>query len=499
MAPADIPFHQIPSNLLVPLFYAEVDASHANTAGQNVRALLIGGKTAAGTAAPNIPTILASPDDAKVQFGLGSILAGMAFAYRRNDAFGEFWGLPLSDAGGGVFAAGSIAFTGPATAAGTLSVYIAGMLVAVPVTSGMIATALATAVAAAITANVNLPVTAVVNGGSAFQVDITAKNKGLTGNDIDLRLNYRGSAAGEATPAGIVPTIVAMTAGATNPTLTTALANLQDLPFEVIACAYTDATSVAALTAFLNDTAGRWSWQTQIYGHYLIAYRGTYSALTTYGVTQNDQHESTLGIYDTPTPVWKVAAAVAAQAAISVRADPSQPIREVVLADVLAPPLASRFSLGQRNTLLLDGISTFKVDQAGNVILEKLVTTYQVNTFGSPDNSYRDAETLFNLAFVQRQLKTLVTSKYGRVKLAADSTRLQPGSAVVTPAIVRADIIAKYRELEAQGFVQQSDVFAAGLIVQINAQNPNRLDVLFDAILIERLDIFAGLIQFKLA
>lgn len=495
----DIPFHQIPGNIRVPLFYGEVDNSHANSATPNLRALLIGGKTAAGTAAPNQPVILASADDAKGQFGLGSILAGMAFAYRKNDPFGEFWGLPLSDAGGGVAAAGSIAFTGPATAAGTLSLYVAAQLVAVPVTLGMIATALATAVAAAINANVNLPVTAAVNGGSTFQVDITARNKGVTGNDIDIRLNYLGTRAGEATPAGIVPTITAMAAGATNPTLTTALANLQDLPFDFIALAYTDPTSIAALTAFLNDTSGRWGWQTEIFGHTFIAYRGTFSALTTLGITLNDQHMSLLGFNDSPTPAWRVTAAVCAQAAISVRADQAQPIRSVTLQDVLAPPVSSRFSLSQRNTLLFDGISTFNVDQGGNVVLEKLITTYQVNSFGSPDNSYLDAETLFNLAGILRELKGLVTSKYGRVKLAADGTRLHPGSGVVTPNIIRADLIAKYRELEDRGLVQGSDIFAQGLIVQKNGTNPNRVDVLYPAILIDRLDVFALLAQFRLA
>jgi phage tail sheath gpL-like len=42
-------FHKIPSNLREPLFYAELDASHANTAGPNLRALLIGQKLAAAT------------------------------------------------------------------------------------------------------------------------------------------------------------------------------------------------------------------------------------------------------------------------------------------------------------------------------------------------------------------------------------------------------------------------------------------------------------------
>lgn len=495
----DIPFHQIPGNIRVPLFYGEVDNSHANTATPNLRALLIGSKTAAGIAPANQPLILASSDDAKTQFGLGSILAQMAFTYRKNDTFGEFWGLPLSDAGGAVAAAGSIAFTGPATAAGTLSLYVAGAKIAVPITATMAATAFATAVAAAINANVNLPVTAAVNGGTPSKVDITARNLGLTGNDIDIRLNYLGSPAGEAIPAGIVPTIVAMANGATNPTLTTALANLQDLPFDFIALAYTDPTSIAALTAFLNDTTGRWSWQTEIFGHTFIAYRGTFSALTTLGITLNDQHMSLLGFNDSPTPAWKVAAAVAAQAAISVRADQALPIRDVVLQDVLAPPISSRFSTSQRNTLLFDGVSTFDVDQGSSVILEKLITTYQINTYGSPDNSYLDVETLFNLAGILRELKALVTSKYGRVKLAADGTRLQPGAGVVTPNIIRADLIAKYRELESRGLVQQSDVFAQGLIVQQNATNPNRVDVLYPAILIDRLDVFALLAQFRLS
>jgi len=496
---ADIPFHQIPSNIRVPLFYGEVDASHANTAGPNLRALLIGSKTAAGIAPANVPLISQGVADAQTQCGLGSILAQMAYAYRQNDTFGELWYLPLSDAGGATAATGSIAFTGPATAAGTLSLYIAGALIAVPVTSGMIATALATAVVAAITANVNLPVTAAVDGTLAYKVNMTAKNAGLTGNDIDIRLNYRGTPAGEATPAGIVATIVAMASGATNPTLTTALANLQDLQFEFIAMAYTDATSIAALTAFLNDTAGRWSWQTQIFGHCIIAYRGTFSSLTTFGTGLNDPHMSAIGFNDSPTPAWKVAAALCAQAAISVRADQAQPIRGVVLQDVLAPPVASRFSLSQRNTLLFDGISTFNVDQGGNVVLEKLITTYQTNTFGSPDNSFLDAETLFNLAGILRRLKTLVTSKYGRSKLAADGTFLQPGSGVITPNIIRADLIAEYREMEDEGLVQQSDVFAQGLIVQKNSGNPNRVDVLYPAVLIDRLDVFALLAQFRLA
>lgn len=500
MAATDIPFRQIPNNIRVPGFYAEIDPSHANTASPNLRALLIGSMLASGAAVAGAPQLSLSPDDAKTQYGQGSMLARMVKTYRLNDTFGELWTLPMADAGGGVKAAGSISFVGPATAAGTLSLYIAGDLVTVAVTSGMTAVQLATALAAACVANADLCVDTVVDGAQAFKVDFTAKNAGVAGNDIDMRLNYLSSRSGEVTPPGIVPTIVPMATGATNPTLGPALATLQDLPFEFIGCAYTDAAALTAMTAFLNDVSGRWSWQTEIFGHYLVASRGTFSGLTTIGNGLNDQHSSDLGMNDTPTPMWRVAAALTAQAAISVRADPSIPLRQVILQDVQAPPPSSRFSQSQRNTLLFDGISTFNVDQAGNVILEKLITTYQKNSFNAPDNSYLDVETLFTLAAVIRELKTVVTSKYGRTKLAADGTFVTPGSDVVTPAMIKADLIAKYRELEQErGWVQQSAAFAAALVVQKNAANPNRVDVLFPAILIDRLDVFATLAQFRLA
>src|SRR5581483_3184622 len=468
-----VPFKQIPNNLRVPLFYGEVDNSQANTGQVNQRALLIGSKTSSGAAAANVPSQIASITDAKTQFGPGSILANMAWAYRQSDPFGEVWGLPLTDSG--TAGAGSIVFTGPATAGGAVSLYIAGQLVSVPVTSAMTAAQLATAVAAAITALTDLPVTATVDGSNTAKVDITAKSASLASNDIDIRLNYRGSAGGEALPSGIGATVTAMTGGATNPTLTTALAYLGNLPFDFIACAYTDATSMTALAAFLNDTAGRWSWETQLYGHYFVAYRGTSSALGTWGVTLNDQHGSAMGFYDSPSPCWNWAASLAGAAAVSARADPGLPMQTVKLGGLLAPPVASRFSLSQQNALLYDGVSTFNVAPDGTISIQNLITTYQVNGLGQADTSYLEIETMMLLMFVLRALAGVVNTKYSRVKLAADGTRFAPGSNIVTPSIIRADIIAQYRQLEFEGYVQQADVFAANLVVQINAQNPSRV------------------------
>lgn len=500
-----IPFKQIPQNVRVPLFYAEVDGSHANTSQQTQRALIIGQVTAAGSATANLPQISAGPADAKAVGGPGSMLALMTAAYLANDGFGEVWYGPVSDAGGAVAATGSLTFTGTATAAGTLALYIAGVAAAVgvtslqiPVASGTTAAQLATATAAAITAATDLPVTAIVDGGNPAKVDITARNAGLAGNDIDIRLNYYGPASNEYTPAGITVAIVPMANGSVNPTLTTLLANLQDKPFDFIVSPYTDPTSVAALTAFLADQGGRWSWQAQVYGHVFMAYRGTYANQVTFGTALNDQHTSCMGFYDSPSPNWIWAAAVAGAAAASLKADPAQPLQTVVINGVLPPPKPSQFSKSLRNTLLFDGISTFTVS-SGVVAIENLITTYQKNAFGQPDSSYLEVETLFTLMAVLRALAGVVTSKYARMKLAQDGNDIPPGANIVTPSLVRADLIAQYYQLEEQGLVQNAQAFAQGLICQINPTNPNRLDVLWPGTLIDQLRVFALLAQFRLS
>jgi phage tail sheath gpL-like len=491
-----IPFKQIPQNIRVPLFYAELDNSHANTAQANQRALIIGQITSTGIVTPNVPIISSGVSDAAVQGGVNSMLALMTAAYRANDTFGEVWYLPLSDAAGAVAATGSISFTAAPTANGTISLYIAGQLVTVPVTSTMTTANIATAVSNAINLIPAMPVTASVTTST---VTLTADNKGLAGNDIDVRVNYQGTAGGESTPTGLTFTITAMASGATNPTLTTALGNLLDMPFDFIVCPYTDTTSLDALKGFLNDTTGRWSWQQQVYGHVFTANRGTFASQTTLGLARNNQHETIMGFNDSPTPNWQWAAALAGAAAVSLRADPATPLQTVVLNGVLAPPLQSRFNLSSRNTLLYDGISTFTVAQDGTVAIENLITTYQTNSFGAPDNSYLEVETMFTLMFVLRDMMTMVTSKYARVKLAADGTRFAPGSNIVTPSIIKADIIAEYQTLEYNGYVQNSKAFAQGLIVAQNSSNPNRIDVLWPGTLIDQLRIFALLAQFRLS
>lgn len=60
----DISFPNIPQNIRVPLFYADIDPSKANTGQQTQRALIIGQILSSGTGTPNTPQICRGVSDA---------------------------------------------------------------------------------------------------------------------------------------------------------------------------------------------------------------------------------------------------------------------------------------------------------------------------------------------------------------------------------------------------------------------------------------------------
>ena len=109
-------------SLRKPGVYSEIDNSKAVRGPQPVtyRRLLIGQKLAAGLAAANTLIRITSPAQADIQFGKGSMLAGMVRAVMAIDTYTELQVLPLVDSGAGVAAAATLAFTGPATASGTI-------------------------------------------------------------------------------------------------------------------------------------------------------------------------------------------------------------------------------------------------------------------------------------------------------------------------------------------------------------------------------------------
>jgi phage tail sheath gpL-like len=484
-------FATIPADLRVPLFYAEFDNSRAVNGLASKRALLVGQPTTAETGL----ALVTDAEAASALYGQGSMLARMIRAFRANDPFGELWVFPVADHASGVAHTRTITITGTATGAGTLSLYIGGTLVPVLVAVGDTPTVQAGNVVTAVNANTRLPFTA---ANTAGVVTLTARNRGTLANSIDVRANLLGRAGNEVLPAGVSVAFAAGTAGATDPVLTGLGAALGDEEFEVIVAPYTATAQINALRDMMNDSSGRWAWSRQIYGHVFAAMKDSAANLITFGDGRNDEHMTVVGYEaENPTNPAEMAAAFAAQVFASIRADAARPLQTLELRGVFATPTGSRITKSTQQSLLTKGIALVSYDQAGSVRILRAVTTYQKNAWGQADISYLDAETLFTLAEVIRRLRGRITQRFPRSKLANDGTRFGAGQPIVTPKIIKGELVAQYAEMVEAGLCEDAEGFAAATIVERNANDPSRVDVLYAPNLVNGLRIFAVLAQFR--
>ena len=88
--------------------------------------------------------------------------------------------------------------------------------------------------------------------------------------------------------------------------------------------------------------------------------------------------------------------------------------------------------------------------------------------------------------------------KYPRHKLADDGIAFAPEQPIITPNIGKAEAVAKFRQWEEQGLVENFDQFKSDLIVERNTKDPNRLDFLLRPNLVNQLYITGVQVQFLL-
>lgn len=494
MSGANISFNQIPVNLLTPGQYVEFDNSKAIGGLVNMpqRILMIAPMLAAGLAAANVPVQISNSADGINKLGRGSFGAAMVAALFAVTNDIETWLLPVADSGAGVQATGSIVVTGSPSAAGTLALYVAGNQVQVAVSAIDTPTTIAAAIAAAINANADLPVTATSAVGT---VTVTSRHKGSLGNDIDLRLNYYPLS--ESTPAGIAVAITAMTGGSGDPSIATALSNIGATQYNTIIMAFNDATNLGLIETELDT---RWGPMYQNDGHCHMGLRGTVGTINTFLSTRNNPHTTfwTLETGGEPMPLWVKAAMGGAIAAYYLAIDPARPLQTLAMPGLLPASAEKRFTRAERNNILSYGGATTIVDAGGNVIVERAVTAYTQNSYGIVDPSYRDVETMYTLSLLRYQVRARISQKFPRYKLANDGTQFAPGQAVVTPKIIRAELIALFLDWEDAGLVEDVDQFKADLLVGRNGTDVNRVDVLLPPNIVNQFRVFAAQIQFRL-
>lgn len=506
-----VSFSSIPANWRMPLYWVEVDPSMAGFPSSVLPSLIFGTMLPSGTAEPDVPVPVASLSDAQQMFGLGSMLDGMVQFFTSNNFAQELWVIPIAEAEAGVAATMDITVATPATAAGTLPVYVAGRKVQVLVDVTDAVDAVATNIADAINADLSMPVIA---AAAAAVITLTCKWKGVEGNDIDVRFAYGGSLAAEMVPVGLTFTMPVgvgankLQGGTGTVDLTNGIKNMGDEPFEFCATGYIDSDALNALeTEYGFSDGGRWGWLRQLYGLVFGCKRGAgtvgdpagYGDIMMYGPNNNSGVVTIMGVeWNSPTPSWCWAATYASKAARALVNDPARPLQTLTLDGCLPAPKHQRFTMAQLNDFAWNGIATQGVNGDGVPSIKRESSTYQFNLYGQGDDAYELITTMETLATLFRNQKYAITSKFPRHKLADNGTKFGAGQAIVTPNIIKAELVAEYAIDMFNGLVENLAAYKDNLIVERDANDPNRVNVLYPPDLINQLRVFAVLAQFRL-
>lgn len=488
-----ISYNGIPNAIRVPLAYIEFDNTQATSGTPAVlqKVLMLGQKLATGSAIAGQAVRVLSVAQAKQLFGMGSQLARMVEVFKQHNSTLDLWVLPLEDKSSGAAATGKIKMVGTATAAGVLNLMIAGVSFKQSVAIGDTAATIASKVQKLIAANRDIVVTAEVDSSAEDTINITCRHKGECGNEIDIRTNYY---TGEVYPGGISAQITTMSGGSVNPDITTAIGGFGAEWWNYIINPFTDTESLNALQV---ELVKRWGPMQQIDGLCFMAKNGTHGTATTFAEQRNDYLFTTLATNNVPQPAYEWATAYCAVAAGSLSIDPARPVQTLEL-NLLPPAMSERWDLQARNTLLYSGLSTYTVN-AGNVPqLETAITMYRKNSFGDIDESYLYIETIATLSYIRYAIRQRITSKYPRYKLADDGIRVAPGQKVVTPSIIRNELLALFTELEYVALVEDFEAFRKTLIVERDPSNRCRINVLSGEDLVNQFRIYAHAIQYRL-
>ena len=196
------------------------------------------------------------------------------------------------------------------------------------------------------------------------------------------------------------------------------------------------------------------------------------------------------------TVIGRVGTAAVCDAALAI--DPGRQLKTLPLPGIKAPAISDGWDDTERNLHLFDGLSTWTVDNGGQVRLDRQVTMYQTNAAGLADSALLDITTPATMIFLAVDLSGYISSKYPRHKLADDGTKFGEGQAIVTPRILTAEMLVRALYWEERGLVEDLEQYTQDLVVERDPDNRNRVNILCPPNLVNNLMQLAILLQPRL-
>mgnify|MGYP000863366954 FL=1 len=484
-----IAFTQIPAGLLVPGQYQEIDNSLAGETGDIKTALIVGVKTKTGKAPAGIPVNVVSASQAAEACGYGSPAAIMAASFLSINKTEKLYVLPIDEPAAGTAWKKEYTVEAANAGAGSVMLTVNGRGVWAAVSAGLTADKIAAAIVAACNGLENNPIEATADG--AGKITFSSIYKGSAGNKNTLEV--KSLAAGVTVKAG-------------TKTDGTGVADLSKLPEMLGAKRWNyivfDFDDAAALKILSEELESRYSATRQIGGRAFVALSGKVGSATEAGsilaqaAKINSPHICLIPRGEAVSLPCEWASRFAASACRILADDPSANTYDTKVAGLGAD---SEYDFDTRQKLLEAGVATWRLDPTGNVLIERLVTSYTENMDGGRDTSYLDIQVVETVDAVRTYINAEAKKRFKTWKLASTDENFGAGAKVMTPGIWRSFLADLYQTvfIGQKNWCQDFESYKASILVEVKAGSKTRLEYRHRPVLIGQFLIGAGLNQFK--
>lgn len=463
-----ISFDTIPTSIRVPGQYIEFNTRNAvQGLPQNPQSvLLLAPMLTSGTQTALTPVKVFSDVQAGELFGRGSWAQLMVKQAFSNNAYLDLTVIGLPDHNAGVAATGSLQINGTVRTAAALDVIVGGVTVGVAVSVGQTAAQVATKIADTLNAAA-LPVNA---RAAAETLTLTAKCKGEVGNEISLNANAGTS--------GLTISITAMSGGAKNAEIADALAKVAGKHYHIIVSPFTDDANIRALSQHITQVSNAIE-QRGCIG--VLGWRGTMATGATMAAKINDGRVTCAWYKNADESNAMIAAGYAA--VLAFEEDPAKPLNTLQIKglNVTADEHAPLFN--ECNNALYNGLTPLTV-VANKVQIMRAVSTYTKSAANVDDPSLLDITTIRTLDYVRRAVKERIALRFPRDKL---SDRLLPK--------IRSEILDVLLKMEQAEIIENAEANKAKLLISRSVQDPNRVNAVIPADVVNGLHVFAGRID----
>lgn len=469
---SDIQFDTIPGSMRKPGVHFEFNTRLAvNTLpGNSQRVLVIGPMLSTGTATPLNAVSVFSEAEAALYFGAGSLAANMATAAMKANDYLQLDVIGIPDGASGQAATGSVKVDGQATSSGTLTVRIAGETISVNVEVGDDASTIIPALVKAMEQQPSLLVSAQYND-AAKQLALAARTKGEWGNGITL--------FSSTTASGLTLTPTPMTNGEMDPDIQPALDAVFAAGHNILICPFSTDAALSALKLHLDKTGSALE-QRGAVG--CAGWVGSLGAGTTLAGNVNNGRVS-VPWYRGSVKLPAILAAIYG-AVMAGEEDPARPLNALPLTGMDVVEMSQRESRNEQENALHNGLTPVEVGPGNTVQIVRAVSTYTLNAQGVEDVSLLDITSIRTLDYTRKACRERISLRFPREKL---STR--------TPPKVKSELYDVLLKLEDAEILENVSANKDKLLVRKNGKDPNRLDCVVPADVVNGLHVFAGRID----